>query len=608
MTAPADISARLARWGVVLVWLVCAAALIWSRRDNIAQLSFIDPDDALRFVEVRDWMAGQSWFDVSQHRSWAPYGAPMHWSRLVDLPIAGMMTLAGLFASPPVATRIALVAVPLLTLLCLFAIVYALTRRVSGRRDMALVAAVMLAMSLGVLVQFHPLRIDHHGWHVTLSALGSLLLVSVERARMRFAALAGIVMAMSLTVAIEGLPLAVGIGAVLGLRYLWQEKEGPALSAYLLALMAMSALLPTVMLGWPAAGAFWCDSLSPAYQLPMAAATLVLVAARRVLPQDRAGQRLAGLALAGAAGAAAFAGYSHQCLTGPFAALDPLVYKVWYVSIDEGMPIWVQSLDLKILVPLPAMIGILGTLLAIRLDVAQRRGVWLSLLCLQLLSFAVSLTVMRAMGLAHVLALPGSAFLFLTAFRAATGLRMSAVRIVLGVGSVALTPIGAEAIAAGFLPVSDADESAETSKARALCLTYGALRGLDAQSPAVLFAPLDISSHLLAYTRHSVVATGHHRNRPGMKVVISAFMAPPDQARAIVASTPARYVAFCQGADEVDHYARLAPNGLMAALLQGRAPAWLEPVPMRKGEPIQVYRIVRSNQPATKRSAAPFMQ
>ena len=601
-----DISSRLARRGVALIWLLCAAALIWSARDLIPQLGFSDPDDAMRLNQVRDWMAGQSWFAVSQHRSWQPHGAPMHWSRLVDLPIAGIMALAGLFVSPPMAERIALVAVPLLSLLCLFAIVAALTWRVTGRRDMAIAAAAMLAMSLGVLVQFKPLRIDHHGWQIVLGTLGSLMLVGMGAGRVRQAALAGIVMAVSLTVAIEGLPLAVGLGAVLGLRYLWRESEGAALPAYLLALTGGSALLALVLLGWPAAAALWGDSLSPAYLLPMAAATLVLLAARRFLPQGRAAFRLAGLTLAAVAGAATLSGYAPQCLGGPFAGLDPLVQRVWYFSIAEGMPVWSQPHDLKILIPLPSIIGLVGTLLAIRLDGPQRRAAWLSLLCLQLLSFAVSLMVMRAMGLAHVLALPGSAWLFLTALRAAMRSRTSAARILLGAGSVVLTPIGAEAIAAGFLPSTN--ETRETSRDRYVCTGYLGLRGLDSLPPSALFAPLDISAHLLAYTRHSVVATGHHRNRPGMKAVISAFMAAPDQARSIIAATPARYLAFCPGENEVLKYAKLEPNGLMAGLLKGRAPAWLEPVPMRKGERIRVYRIVRADQPTMNRSATPFMQ
>src|SRR5882762_2558721 len=47
-------------------------------------------DDAMRLVEVRDLIAGQGWFDLMQHRL-DPPGLPMHWSRVVDLPLAGLI-------------------------------------------------------------------------------------------------------------------------------------------------------------------------------------------------------------------------------------------------------------------------------------------------------------------------------------------------------------------------------------------------------------------------------------------------------------------------------------------------------------------------------------
>jgi hypothetical protein len=51
-----------------------------------------DPDDALRLVELRDWLGGQGWFDVTQYRiDPAHGGVAMHWSRLVDVPLAAVV-------------------------------------------------------------------------------------------------------------------------------------------------------------------------------------------------------------------------------------------------------------------------------------------------------------------------------------------------------------------------------------------------------------------------------------------------------------------------------------------------------------------------------------
>ena len=78
---------------MLLSWLLLAAALIALKAPQIAAMQFGDPDDALRLVQVRDLLAGQSWFDLHQYRVAAPEGVAMHWSRLVDVPIAAVILL-----------------------------------------------------------------------------------------------------------------------------------------------------------------------------------------------------------------------------------------------------------------------------------------------------------------------------------------------------------------------------------------------------------------------------------------------------------------------------------------------------------------------------------
>src|SRR5881398_3511122 len=53
----------------------------------------LSTDDAMRLVEVRDLIGGQGWFDMLQHRMDPPGGTSMHWSRLIDAPLAGLILL-----------------------------------------------------------------------------------------------------------------------------------------------------------------------------------------------------------------------------------------------------------------------------------------------------------------------------------------------------------------------------------------------------------------------------------------------------------------------------------------------------------------------------------
>jgi hypothetical protein len=110
--------------------------------------------------------------------------------------------------------------------------------------------------------------------------------------------------------------------------------------------------------------------------------------------------------------------------------------------------------------------------------------------------------------------------------------------------------------------------------------------------PATLFAPIDMGPDILLRTRHSVIATAHHRNVAGLTEVIRAFVADPKQARSIVAGSGATYLVGCDSLTELRSYARENPEGLAAMVRQGRAPNWLEPLP-GKG-PLRIWRIRRA--------------
>src|SRR5437763_854664 len=87
---------RIAADPVLPVPLAIGAALLlglvltWPRVLAVWQTGvFLDTDDAMRMVQVRDLMAGQGWFDMIAHRLDPPDGLLMHWSRVVDVPLVG---------------------------------------------------------------------------------------------------------------------------------------------------------------------------------------------------------------------------------------------------------------------------------------------------------------------------------------------------------------------------------------------------------------------------------------------------------------------------------------------------------------------------------------
>jgi hypothetical protein len=79
-----------------------------------------DNDDVLRLVQVRDLLSGKGWFDLTQMRLGLEGGTPMHWSRLIDLPIASLILCSHWSWIRSMAEATALFVWPLITVLPVF--------------------------------------------------------------------------------------------------------------------------------------------------------------------------------------------------------------------------------------------------------------------------------------------------------------------------------------------------------------------------------------------------------------------------------------------------------------------------------------------------------
>jgi len=77
---------------LALAWAVIAAQLLFQHWGHTAQ-TLNDTDDAMRLVEMRDFLAGQGWFDLHQGGVQPPIGLDSHWSRLIDAGLAGLFVL-----------------------------------------------------------------------------------------------------------------------------------------------------------------------------------------------------------------------------------------------------------------------------------------------------------------------------------------------------------------------------------------------------------------------------------------------------------------------------------------------------------------------------------
>jgi hypothetical protein len=599
----------IARWqigvGVLLAWLLCCAVMLWLSRNGLTRLDFRDPDDAMRLQQVRDWLHGQGFRDVSQHRVNPPMGGPMHWSRIVDMPIAALILLLRPLLGTAAAELVACALAPLLTLGALTGTLFLAVRRATGRSVTALLALVLLLTTPTILVQFTPLRIDHHGWQIWMAAMA--LCGAMDGRRARGGVTAGLALAVWLQISSEALPYAALFAGAFALRYWLDAGEGARLRAFAVTLGGGALALLLVLRGLQAPLIRQCDGLSAAYVWPLMAFALAMPLALRLLGSASIQRRFLATAAGGVSAIGLFLLTGGACLSGdPFKALGPVAYRLWYLQVKEGRPIWEQGLLMGGIILLPAVMGLIGTIFAARAarDREAREG-WIVIALLLGGAIAVAILVLRAMSVAHVLALPGIAWLLLTIFQHIQTWTKAAARILVTAAvAILLTPAGL--CGAWVLIASGVAEKEQPETVN--CRTSTILASLRALPKATLFAPLDLGPDILVQTSHSVIGTAHHRNAVGITTVIEGFTATPDKAQTIImglnGGKGADYIVTCHELNEVKHYRADFPQGLAAVLARNKPPRWLQPVP-GKG-PLRIYKVVA--QPGTKVSATPFMQ
>ena len=132
---------------------------------------------------------------------------------------------------------------------------------------------------------------------------------------------------------------------------------------------------------------------------------------------------------------------------------------------------------------------------------------------------------------------------------------------------------------------------AERQDAKIACSAARAQARIASLPAGGILSPLDIGPDLLVNSSHGVLATGHHRGAKAMRLVIDAFSGQPEQARAIMRNHGLRFVAICPDVQEVALFRKRAPDGFAAQLVQGRAPAWLRPVPLPAAAGLRMWEL-----------------
>ncbi len=556
-----------------------------------------DNDDAMRLVEVRDFLAGQGWYDLMQYRLGPAPGTLMHWSRFIDLPIAALITFFSLFLSPRMAEATALFVWPVSLSLPVLYFIGLGARRIGGERAMW-AAIPMAALFVLQVHRFEPGGIDHHNAQMALIAIVAAALVDPLHRASSYA-LAALAAAIALAVGAETTPL-LGVAAVI-VAARWAVL-GPSYRAAaasfglffaLLTGVAYVATVPKTLYT-----AVTCDNLSFGFLVLTVYGGFALFCAAGLASRAPIALRFVILACIGLGAAGLTLTVMPQCLQNPLAGLDPLLKEIWLDRVAEAQPILSQAKLHPATVGGFYFVGFIAMVVsAWRVKMGDRVGVHLVLLVLLTAAWAISLIQVRAATFPQMLSILPLSVLIAELH---TISRRDPDSVIAGLPFAVMTlaSIPAFWFVAGFL-VSEAvgNEKATQFAAAgdkiAACTKEANLEQLNRLPKGMIAAPSNMGSPILRFTGHSVLSAPYHRDPNGMLVVLRAGLAAPEKAEAILGDVGTDYVVFCPGDGELKELAQRAPDGFAAALLKDRPPAFLKDVTPSGATNLKVYRLVR---------------
>ena len=581
------------RWVIVATWLLYIAWIVFNRWALIRGFALPDTDDNLRLAEVRALLGGQGWFDLRQYRFDPLHGgANIHWSRLVDLPIAGLILLAKPFVGGADAERVAVAIAPLLPLLLLmFSLALTMKRLVSDKAWLLPIIGLLCAYS--TIAMFAPLRIDHHGWQ--LAFLGLAVSAVADPKRARGGATLGLATGLSLSIGLEMLIYLALLGGATVLLWVADREERRRLSAYAASLVATTGV-GFLLFASEANRLAVCDALSPVW-LSDAAAGGALMFGLSMLKTQSWKARLGAAAAAGAAVAGFHALAWPNCLQ-RLEGVSPEATRLWLDHVREARPFyrhdW-RTATMMLTLPVTALAG--WALLIWRAwkagpserDLLRRT---LAVALPAVAAFALLFWQTRAAPAAQMMALPAATALIVLI--AANWLESP--KLWLHGAAILLVLFGfgaAVPLAVQLVPREKSGAMASrVAKANRSCPTMAALAPIQRQPRGMIFTFIDLGPRLIVLTHHDVVGGPYHRNDKAIADVMKAFRGDERQAHRIVEEYGSNYLLICPDMSTATIFMSETPKGFYAQLAGGKVPNWLQPVELPADSPFKMWRVV----------------
>ncbi|MBX4896200.1 hypothetical protein [Rhizobium bangladeshense] len=581
-------------WPVVIAYSVILAAVILVTK-LFGATDYVGPDndDGMRLVEVRDFLAGQGWFDLMQYRLGLAGGTLMHWSRLIDLPIASLIWFFGLFAPRETAEALALAVWPLSLIFPVMLAMGFAGRRIGGIAGMH-IAFGLTALAIFTGNRFAPGAIDHHNVQLALVATMVAMLVDPQRRGWCYA-IAGVAAAVAIAIGAETTPFVAAVCLTVALVWAW-EGEGVAVAARAFGLSLTIAINILFFATVPPRlyAMVTCDNLSIGYYSLAAIGGSLLLFSAVFASRLRRPLRFAALAVVGAGVFGSAILISPQCLSDPLGSLDPMLVELWLRHVSEAQSLLALARTDPYSIGAFYAAGLLGIAVCIfRIIQGDRVHIHLVLLFLLATSWAIALVQVRGAAFSNLLSILPLALLIIDVRRISNSDSENIAAAFVYVMSVLASVPAVWAIGGGLVSLQmenyQQKKAGEPTKAIS-CTSKEALAPLAGLSVGLVSAPSEMGVSILRFTQNRVLSAPYHRNQGGMLTEMHIGLAKPLEAEAFLKGAGVTVLAFCPKDPQTRELAKLKPDGLYAELGRGNIPPYLEPLPKAPDAVIQFFR------------------
>lgn len=555
----------------------------------------MDSDSVMRLAQIKDLLSGQGFYDLTQHRMNAPFGLEMHWSRLIDVPIAALIILGNFLFGPDYGEPFAMTIWPMVILLPALVSICFVSREIGGMG--AVLPCLVFAMSSSRIYAFSPGQIDHHNVQIVLCLVLAACVVISQRAP-KFAAAAGAIVPLTLSIGLESIAYAlICVAWYPALWVLKGQERAPQMARFAVGLFASTVLL-TLGLHAPVSGfGAACDVFSFAYASPLILGAAGLYALQRAgNALNQWSTRFAGTAALGVACILCIATLAPDCLKGPYADLTPELREVWFNRIAETQgfqSVFTNNLSSALVLYPFLVIALACGAWAIwhfaRQKAARLEGLafFFSLL---LAGFLLGLAQVRAINIATFFALP-----VLAVFAAIIRENLNTKGQTVGNCSTMILAwiLGTNApwlLLAAQLNTASAADSKLTGSSLGCGLPHD-IKILNHHPPGVVVNGVDLGPWIAAYTKHGAVSGQYHRNEKGILDAYRALTSEPDKARALIDARRGKYVVWCASAPGGAFLKEANADGLVAQIERGALPRWLEPLTDRSKTGLRLYKV-----------------